>query len=151
MPTRRGASLLQWIIAFKTFKAVTLTLIGLSLLLTRHSDPADVVVHAALAVHLPLSSELFDRAFTFATSLTVGKQVALAITAFAYASLMGAEGIALYLRKPWARWFTIIATSSLVPIEVYEICRDPTAIRVVVLLLNIAIVVYLWLRKDILE
>jgi uncharacterized membrane protein (DUF2068 family) len=34
---------------------------------------------------------------------------------------------------------------------VYEISRDPTAIRVVVLLLNIAIVVYLWLRKDILE
>ena len=151
MPGRRRPSLLPWIIAFKIFKALALTLAGVTLLATRHQDPADVVIRAALAVHLPLSSELFARAFRFATSLSLGKQIALGITAFAYAALMSAEGIALYLRKPWARWFTIGATISLIPIELYEIFRDATPVRILVLLLNIAVVVYLWLRKDILE
>ena len=49
----------------------------------------------------------------------------------------------LYLRKPWARWFTIIATSSLIPIEVYEIVRKPDLTRVLVLAANVAIVAYL--------
>src|ERR671936_431508 len=110
VPDRGRASVLQWIIAFKIFKALALTLTGTTLLVTRHQDPADVVVRAALAVHLPLSSELFDRAFRFATNLTVAKQISLAITAFGYAALMCAEGMSLYLRKPWARWSTIGAT-----------------------------------------
>ena len=40
----------------------------------------------------------------------VSRQTTLAITAFGYATLMGTEGVALYMRKPWAPWFTIIAT-----------------------------------------
>jgi uncharacterized membrane protein (DUF2068 family) len=52
------------------------------------------------------------------------------------------------LRKPWARWFTIIASSSLIPLELYEIARAIRPLRVLVLLANLAIVVYLLRRKD---
>jgi len=104
-----------------------------------------------MTIHLPLSSTLFDRALSFALSLSVRKQIALGITAFGYAALMGSEGAALYLRKPWARWFTIAATSSLLPIEVYEIVREVHPIRVLVLAINIAIVIYLWERKELFE
>jgi uncharacterized membrane protein (DUF2068 family) len=31
-----------------------------------------------------------------------------------------------------ARWFTVIATSSLLPIEVYEIAREPHLVRVLI-------------------
>ena len=61
---------------------------------------------------------------------------------------MGTEGVALHLRKPWARWFTIIATSSFIPVEIYEIIREIHLIRVLVMVANIGIVVYLWQRKD---
>ena len=47
---------LGWIIAFKAFKAITLTALGIVLITTRHSDPLDLFVRLALAVHLPLSS-----------------------------------------------------------------------------------------------
>ena len=75
----------------------------------------------------------------------------MAITALGYGALMGIESVALYQRKPWARWFTIIATSSRIPIEVYEIVRELHPIRVFVLLANIAIVIYLMRRKDLFE
>lgn len=112
----RQQGMLAWIIAFKAFKAVTLTVLGIVLLTTRHSDPVDLFVRLALAVHIPLTSRLLDRVLEFLANLTVTRQTALAVTAFGYALLMGTEGIALYLRKPWARWFTIIATSSLIPV-----------------------------------
>ena len=148
---RRPSSLLAWIIAFKAFKAITLMALGIALVATRHDDPVDLLMRGALAIHLPLTSTLFDRALRFALNLSVRKQIALAITALGYAVLMGSEGVALYLRKPWARWFTIGATSSLLPIELYEIVREVHPIRVSVLLANAAIVVYLVKRKELFE
>jgi uncharacterized membrane protein (DUF2068 family) len=109
------------------------------------------LMRGALAVHLPLTSTLFDRALGFALNLSVGKQIALAITAFGYAVLIGSEGVALYLRKPWARWFTIGATSSLLPVELFEIVREVHPVRVIVLLANVAIVAYLVKRKELFE
>ena len=50
------------------------------------------------------------------------------------------------LRKRWAEYFTIITTAGLIPLEVYEIHRHLTATRIVVLLVNVAIVIYLVTR-----
>jgi uncharacterized membrane protein (DUF2068 family) len=142
---------LAWIVAFKAFKAATLTALGISLLVTRHADPADILLRLAVAVHLPLTSRLLNRLLAFAANLTITRQTALAVTAFAYATLMATEGVALYLRKHWARWFTIGATSSLVPIEIYEIVREVHPVRVLVLVANIVIVVYLFERREMFE
>ena len=142
---------LSWIIAFKAFKAVTLTALGIALLTTRRADPVDLLVRFALAVHIPLTSRLLDRALTFLANLSVSRQTALAITAFGYALLMSVEGVALYFRHPWARWFTIIATASLIPLELYEVVRELHATRVLVLIANIVIVAYLWRRKEVFD
>jgi uncharacterized membrane protein (DUF2068 family) len=67
----------------------------------------------------------------------------LGLASFLYAGLFLAEGTGLWLRKRWGEWLTVIITSSLVPVEVYEIHRHPSWAKVVVLILNVAIVVYL--------
>jgi uncharacterized membrane protein (DUF2068 family) len=148
---RASRGLLPWIVAFKAFKTLALTALGVILLAARHADTAHVLTRVGLAVHLPLTSSVFEGALRFASSLTVGKEEALAITAFGYAALMGTEGVGLYLRKPWARWFTVIATSSLLPIEVYEIVREPHLVRVLILSANAAIVVYLARQRELFE
>jgi len=150
MPARQG-SILPWIVAFKAFKATALTALAIALLVTRHGDPVALLFRLAFAVHIPLTSELFNRALDFALGLTIGKQVALGLTAFFYAALMGTEGAGLYLRKAWARWLTIIATGSLIPLELYEIVRELHPLRVLILLLNIAIVIYLARRKEVFD
>jgi len=144
-------SLLPWIVAFKAVKATVLAVLGAALLLATHRDPVDFVVQIAMAVHLPLSSRLVDRVLTLAFRATPRKEEALAAAAFGYAILMATEGVGLYLRRRWARWFTIGATSSLIPVEVYEIVREPRLPRVLILLLNIAVVAYLWRRREIFE
>jgi uncharacterized membrane protein (DUF2068 family) len=151
MMTGRSASLLPWIVAFKALKSVLLTALGVTVLSTIHRDPVDLVVRIAQAVHLPVTSRLFDRAVTLASRATHRKEVAVAATAFGYAVVMGIEGVGLYLRRSWARWFTIGATGSLIPLEVYEIIREPRPLRMLVLLLNAGVVVYLWRRKEVFE
>jgi len=147
MTTRRGG-LVPWIIAFKALKAVSLTILGVTLVAARHSDPVQALMRLAVAVHLPQTSHLFQRLVHSAGSLTITKETALALTAFGYAALMGAEGVTLHLRKPWAPWFTIIATSLLIPFELYEIIREVHPIRVAVMIANFGIVAYLWQRKE---
>lgn len=145
---RASRNLLPWIVAFKAFKTLTLTALGITLLATREKDPVDLLTRVALAVHLPVTSTIVQRALRFAVNLTVRKQTALAVTAFSYAALMGTEGMGLYLRKPWSRWFTIVATGSLVPVEVYEIVREVHIVRVLVFFVNVAVVVYLVRRRE---
>ncbi len=71
----------------------------------------------------------------------------LAIGAIAYALLEGTEGVGLAMRRRWAEYLTVIATSILIPYEVYEVIDHITWFRVGALLLNIAVVGYLAYRK----
>jgi uncharacterized membrane protein (DUF2068 family) len=150
MPDDRSA-LLPWIVAFKAVKTIALTALGLTLLFGIHRDPVEVVMRIAQAVHLPVTSRLFDLLFTFAVNATPQKELTLAITALGYAVVIAVEGMGLHLRRAWARWFTIGVTSSLVPIEVYEILQRQEPIRVAILVLNVAVVAYLWRRKEAFE
>jgi len=70
----------------------------------------------------------------------------LGIVSFIYAGLFLTEGIGLWLMKRWAEWFTIVITSSLIPVEIYELVRHHTATKILVLIINIAVVIYLLYR-----
>jgi uncharacterized membrane protein (DUF2068 family) len=74
----------------------------------------------------------------------------LSVGTFFYSALLLTEGTGLLLRKRWAEYFTIIATSSFIPLEVYELARRVSAAKVILLLLNVVVVVYLVinLRRD---
>lgn len=63
------------------------------------------------------------------------------------AVLSGVEAWALYKEKPWGEWLVVIATSGLVPFEIYEIFHKLTVTRVAVLMLNLAVVGYLARRQ----
>ena len=59
-----------------------------------------------------------------------------------YAALFLTEGTGLLFRKRWAEWLTIVATSSLLPIEVYELVKNLPP-SVYSLLINAAVVLFL--------
>ena len=65
----------------------------------------------------------------------------------AYAVLEGVEAIGLWFQKRWAEYLTLIATAALLPLEVYELTRTVTVLKVVALVVNIAVVVYLLFAK----
>jgi len=60
-----------------------------------------------------------------------------------YGFLEALEGIGLLLKRRWAEFLTVFATVLLLPVEFYELAHKISAIRVAVLLANLAILAYL--------
>jgi uncharacterized membrane protein (DUF2068 family) len=150
-PARTTPALLWWIIAFKVVKAVSLFALGAALLRSRHMPPDALLLEVARTLHVPLSSRILQRAMAAAVSLRPRRELLLAFAAFAYGLLFTVEGIGLSRRAPWARWLTLVATTGLIPVELYEIARRPTLPRVLVLLVNLGVLVYLARRKELFE
>lgn len=68
---------------------------------------------------------------------------AIGLVALGYALLFGIEGVGLLMGKYWAEWFTVIATASLIPLELYETVQRFGWIKLLALAGNVVIVVYL--------
>jgi uncharacterized membrane protein (DUF2068 family) len=64
-----------------------------------------------------------------------------------YAVLEAVEMVGLWYARRWAEYLTFVATTVLLPLEVYELTTRVTALKVIALLANAAIVVYLLLAK----
>jgi uncharacterized membrane protein (DUF2068 family) len=137
---------LRLIAAFKLLKAGLLIALGVGAFKLLHQDVASVVEHWIEALKLDPGNRFVDAALSKASDLTPDQIKKLGLGSFIYAGLFLTEGIGLWLLKYWAEWLTVIITSSLIPIEIYEIHRHPTPAKVVVLVLNVAIVVYLLYR-----
>jgi uncharacterized membrane protein (DUF2068 family) len=65
----------------------------------------------------------------------------------AYALLEGAEAIGLWYQRRWAEYLTFIATVALLPLEIYELSHKVSPFKIIALIVNVAIVVYLLLAK----
>jgi uncharacterized membrane protein (DUF2068 family) len=70
-----------------------------------------------------------------------------ASAALAYAALFTIEAVGLWLQRVWAEYLTIVATTSFIPFEVYELTRRFTPIRLGALVVNVGIVGYLVARR----
>jgi uncharacterized membrane protein (DUF2068 family) len=64
-----------------------------------------------------------------------------------YALLEGIEAVGLWMRKRWAEYLTFIATTILLVPEVYELTKSASALKLLTLLINVAIVAYLLYAK----
>ena len=49
----------------------------------------------------------------------------------------------MWREKRWAEYLTVVVTASLIPLEVWEIFRHPTWLKVLALVINVAILIYL--------
>jgi uncharacterized membrane protein (DUF2068 family) len=137
---------LRTVAVFKLLKAAMLIITGIGILKLMHNDVASTLQHWVARLGLDPGRRFVSEAIERATALPHERIRDLGIVSFIYAGLFITEGVGLWMLKRWAEWFTVIITSSLVPVEAYEIVQRTTLIRIVVLLINIAVVVYLLRR-----
>jgi uncharacterized membrane protein (DUF2068 family) len=71
------------------------------------------------------------------------KFIAIGAAAGIYATVFAVEGWGLWRGKRWAEYLTVIVTASLIPLEVWEIVRQFTWLKVLAIAVNVAIVWYL--------
>jgi uncharacterized membrane protein (DUF2068 family) len=105
------------------------------------------VAHAAEALvdrlHLDAAKK-YPRIFLdLAANATDLQLWGLAGLAMAYALLRFAEAYGLWFQRRWAQWIAAVSGGIYVPVEIYELARSITWIKVAALLLNTAVVGYM--------
>jgi len=75
--------------------------------------------------------------------------VALACLAALYAGLRFAEAYGLWYERRWAEWLAALSGGVYVPIEIYELFRRASWIKLGALVINLAVVAYMvWLLTE---
>lgn len=141
--SRPKGRLLPWIAAERAIRGVLLVVAGIYLLGHTASDLGRLVDRFARDVELdtrrPFVRHLIDRL----GHLSQHQVTLFGIAAIGYGALEMVEGFGLWRRYRWAEWLTVIATSLLVPVELYELVHKPSALKAAGLAVNILIVLYL--------
>jgi uncharacterized membrane protein (DUF2068 family) len=71
----------------------------------------------------------------------------LASICVAYACLEGVEAVGLWFNKRWAEYLTFVATTLLIPYEIYELYLRVSVLKVIVFVLNVLVAAYLLYAK----
>jgi uncharacterized membrane protein (DUF2068 family) len=138
--------LVRLIALFKLLKAALLIAVGIGALKLVHSDVVSIVEKWVARLGLDPGSRYVGRFLLKAAALTPNTIKDLAVGSFIYAALFLTEGVGLWLLKRWAVWFSIIITASLLPLELHGIYRHPSSAKVLVVVINIAVVAFLLYR-----
>ena len=131
---------------FKLFKALLLIVVGIGALKFLHKDVVSTVEHWVQVLRVDPDNRLVHGLLERIFRLTPHQLKELSVGTFLYAGLFATEGIGLLLHKRWAEYFTIVTTSGLIPLEIYEMVRHFSVTKLVVTVVNVIIVVYLVAR-----
>ena len=135
---------LIWLIALeRTLRGLLLLAAGIYLLAKSGANFGNIVNHLAARLELDPQRPWIRHLVAKLGRLRKHEVQLFGVLAIGYAALEITEGVGLFYRKRWAEWLTVVATSLLVPIEVYELVRHPSWLKAGGIVVNIAIVAYL--------
>jgi uncharacterized membrane protein (DUF2068 family) len=144
MPGRPSHSRgLRLIAVFKLLKGFALLALGIGALKLLHKDVAAVIEHWINVFQVDPHHHFIQKISEKLPELNDHRLMVLSVGTFIYAAIFFTEGIGLWLCKRWAEYFTIIITSSLLPIEIYELLKHARLGKWIALLINLAVVAYL--------
>jgi uncharacterized membrane protein (DUF2068 family) len=138
-----GDGALLVIAIFKFVKGALLLALALGALTLLHKDVASEVQYWLDQLRIDPDNQFIGGLLSKVQLVHSKELKELSALGAAYAGLFLTEGTGLLFRKRWAEWLTIIATSSLMPLEVYELVKAFTGVRLLALLINAAVVLYL--------
>lgn len=139
----RDARYLRWIASFNLLKGILLLAIAVGILRFLHKDIDAIVGNWMAALRFDLENRHVARLLERLDVVTDRQIKQLSGLTFAYAGIFLTEGAGLLLRQKWAKYMTILVTSSFVPLELFETIRHFGWPILVVLATNVVIVGFL--------
>ena len=136
-----------WLIAiFKLLKGLLLLAIAVGALSLLHENVAAQVTSWINILRVDPDNRFIHMLIKKLWLVDDRKLIEISAGTFFYAGLMLIEGVGLALQKRWAQYLTILATTSLIPLEIYGLLKQFSITKTAVILINAAIVLYLILR-----
>jgi uncharacterized membrane protein (DUF2068 family) len=131
------------IAAFEASKGILVLLVGFGLLHLIHHDLQAMAEKLVRLGHLNPAHH-YPHVFIDAASRTSDARLkTLAAMAFLYSIVRFVEAYGLWHLRAWAEWFGIISGGIYIPLEVFEITKRVSGLRVLALFANLGIVAYL--------
>lgn len=125
-------------------KGVLVLLTGFGILSLIHRDLHQAALQLLQYFHYNPNSR-YPRIFVDLASHVTNLQLwVFAAIAGVYAVIRLIEAWGLWNRQPWAEWFGLVSGGIYIPVEVYELVRGISWFKVAVLLINVAVVIYLF-------
>jgi uncharacterized membrane protein (DUF2068 family) len=143
---RRDGTLLRIIAVLKFLKAASLIALSVGVFRTMHQDIGMRFEHWIRAMHLDPGNRHIEMFLERVSNLSPAQVKRLGLVGLLYAGLFLVEGTGLWLQRRWGEWATVVISGLLIPVEVYEIFRHPSAAKILVLIVNMAVVGYLAYR-----
>ena len=132
---------------FKLFKSALLIALGIAGLVADPSELAHRARHAIVWMGIWPGRHILTRLLGKLGAFDDALAHKLAVASLCYAAIFLVEGVGLLTRQRWAEWLTVIVTASFIPIEVYESVEHFGDGKIVALILNLAILIYLLVRR----
>ena len=144
----RSRRVLRLIALERSVRSVLLLAAGVYLLTHLKSDFGRIADHFMRALELDPRRPFLHRIVVRLHRLHVRALLISGVGAIGYGLLELAEGVGLWLDQLWAEYLTVIATSLLLPFELYELVSKPSLLKTGGIVVNIAIVAYLaWMLR----
>jgi len=134
---------LRLIASIEMLKGTLVVLGTLALLRIVHRDVGEIAAALLDKFHVPPGASLATYVLQGADAVTPEKIKTLIGFAIVYSTIRFVEGYGLWLARVWAEWFAIISGTVYLPFEIFELIRRPNLLHLIVLLINVAIVVYM--------
>lgn len=142
---RRGLLLIG---LFKLSKAVLSIALGVGALRLLHKDVAAIVLHIADALKIDPESHIMGLIMSKADLIGATQLRHFSVLTFGYAALCLIEGTGLMLEQRWAEYFTVTLTALALPWECWELHKEFTPLRIILLIVNLVVLAYLiWLLR----
>ena len=111
---------------FEMFKALLFLAAAFGLLRMLHKDTGVELGKLLHALRISGDHAFVESLLRKATGIEDTQKRVFGALAAAYALLHGIEGVGLMMRKKWAEYFTVIASSLAIPYEIYELFHRTT-------------------------
>ncbi|HLZ12427.1 MAG TPA: DUF2127 domain-containing protein [Candidatus Acidoferrum sp.] len=141
--TRQHPRGLLLIAAFKLIKGLALLAVGIAVHMLANKNLVAEAQHWVDLFRVDPHNRYLHLLLEKLTNVDAHKLHALSLGTFIYSALFLTEATGLFLRKRWAEFLTVLSTAGLIPLEFYELVERPTLMRVLLLLVNLAVVAYL--------
>lgn len=139
----RQRQILRAVAGVEFLKGIFVLLMGICALALVHKDVWLYAESLLALFHISTDRHSAQLFLTFADSVTDASLWAAARIAFAYALLRFTEGYGLWKGRTWAEWVAFVSGTLLLPLEVRELFRGVTMIRCLLLIGNVALVLYM--------
>lgn len=147
-PHLHGPRTLAAIAAFKFVKSLLLFALALALLRLRHPDTIEALAHWLGTLQIATGHESVGHAIRWMLGIDPHTISIFAGIALVYATLYMIEGYGLWENRDWAKYLTLVSTCLFIPVELWEMFRHFTPMKVLALAINVLIVAYLvWLLR----